>query len=67
MSRSKKIAVYKDHPKGAKRLAQKKYRAAVRDALIKELDPPHMNSVVNQYDVCDYIIFDKVFPKKIPK
>jgi hypothetical protein len=52
-----------------KRLANKALRAATREALHHEKEMPLMDEVINQYSVCDYVIFGKEFykNKKIPK
>lgn len=63
MSRSRKRhAIVKDHPKDAKRINSKKFRAKVKQAIHHEKEPPVKSSeVMNDYDYCDYVIraYDK--------
>lgn len=58
MSRSrKKHATIKDHPKNAKKEANRKFRSRSKQAIKSGKEPPLKSSeVMNDYDVCDYVI-----------
>lgn len=69
MSRSrKKHAIYKDHPKDAKKLANRRSRRKTKIAVNKGDEIiPVSKEVTNPYDVCDYTIHvekgDKYYDK----
>lgn len=55
MSRSYKKPILKDSPCIGKRSYHRVIRRAAKQLVKQDKDVPHRNSMINQYDYCDWI------------